>query len=341
MVLMMFNNVKHVFFGVFWGWFCWVLTWFILVPGGKWFLFPPFSGLIVPSIFFSILKYPLCRHVLLFLSISIYIYTYLYCFWFSSFVGCSYDLIVLFGAQHILFQELHRMLRLLSQHLRVFLSGCSDAHQPVMHWLFSLEELSLPFASHALFPITCLFRTVGLDNRLILFSTFSSSLGSDGFLQRTRSSSETASVSRCRPMPQIDAVSMAPKKSEKGYTGPEDEQQGKDTKKEASRISRGQVEETSAEMSVRFLINERFNRKIPYHPEMKASTLFSFLERYLKSEGVYAWRNKPGIGLECEGPWLIFGGRALLPDARTCWVGNPPTTGESTKWCFQDSQVAL
>lgn len=130
------------FFGVFWGWFCWVLTWFILVPGGKWFLFPPFSGLIVPSIFFSILKYPLCRHVLLFLSISIYIYTYLYCFWFSSFVGCSYDLIVLFGAQHILFQELHRMLRLLSQHLRVFLSGCSDAHQPVMHWLFSLEELS-------------------------------------------------------------------------------------------------------------------------------------------------------------------------------------------------------
>ena len=78
MVLMMFNNVKHVFFGVFWGWFCWVLTWFILVPGGKWFLFPPFSGLIVPSIFFSILKYPLCRHVLLFLSISIYIYTHIY-----------------------------------------------------------------------------------------------------------------------------------------------------------------------------------------------------------------------------------------------------------------------
>ncbi|CAL1165039.1 unnamed protein product [Cladocopium goreaui] len=115
-------------------------------------------------------------------------------------------------------------------------------------------------------------------------------------------------------MPRLDAVSMAPKKSEKGYTGPEDEQHGKDTKKEASRISRGQVEETSAEMSVRFLINERFNRKIPYHPEMKASTLFSFLERYLKSEGVYAWRNKPGIGLECEGPWLIFGGRALLPD---------------------------
>ena len=119
-------------------------------------------------------------------------------------------------------------------------------------------------------------------------------------------------------MPRLDAVSMAPKKSEKGYTGPEDEQHGKDTKKEASRISRGQVEETSAEMSVRFLINERFNRKIPYHPEMKASTVFSFLERYLKSEGVYAWRNKPGIGLECEGPWLIFGGRALLPDARTC-----------------------
>ena len=76
MVLMMLNNVKHVFFCcVFWGWFCWVLTWFILVPGGKWFVFSPFSGLIVPSIFFSILKYPLCRHVLLFLSIS---YTHIY-----------------------------------------------------------------------------------------------------------------------------------------------------------------------------------------------------------------------------------------------------------------------
>lgn len=98
---------------------------------------------------------------------------------------------------------------------------------------------------------------------------------------------------------------MAPKRA--GYSKPEDESIGVNAAGET--VLQGTEMDV---ISVRFMVNERFNRKVPYHPEMGATTFFSFLERYLKSEGVYAWR-QGNLGLEAGAPWQIFGGNVLLP----------------------------
>ena len=96
--------------------------------------------------------------------------------------------------------------------------------------------------------------------------------------------------------------------------------------KEAGKVS--ETELAVSEISVRFIVNERFNRKVPYHPEMKVIALFSFLERYLKSEGLYAWRGGQ-LGLEPEPPWKIFGGHVLLPNGEACNFFGKTTTKTS------------